>query len=231
MAPDIETILRYLRIRGESAPELRARVESRAVRLAESLTPRRVWRAFPLRRTSGGLSLGGELTLPGTLAERMLGGCDTAVLLCCTLGLDFERQLRSLERRDMGEAVILDACGSAWVESGCDQAEKELAELFAPRFLTDRFSPGYGDLPLSLQPSVLALLDAERRLGVHVSESFLMTPSKTVTAVLGVSDTPQPARIRGCAFCVMRGKCEYRNSHAGCGNAANESAAFNIREE
>lgn len=217
MTPDTEEILRYLRIRGEKAPEeLRERVERRAGALAESLTPRWVWRAFPLRREAAGFSLDGLLTLPGTLAERMLGGCDTAILLCCTLGLDFERQLRALERRDMGEAVILDACGSAWVESGCGMAEAELAGRYAPRHLTDRFSPGYGDLPLSLQPEVLALLDAERRLGVHVSESCLMTPSKTVTAVLGVSDAPQPARIRGCGFCTMRGSCEYRKGGTTC---------------
>ena len=216
MRPDTDEILRYLRIRGGDAA-LRGRVERAADELAESLTPRWVWRAFPLRHTDAGEALDGcEVLLTGALAARMLRSCDTAVLLCCTLGLAFERRLRALERRDMGEAVILDACGSAWVESGCDMAERELAERFAPRHLTDRFSPGYGDLPLSLQPSVLAALDAERRLGIHLSESFLMTPSKSVTAVLGVSDEPQPARVRGCGYCAMRESCEYRKGGTTC---------------
>ena len=136
-------------------------------------------------------------------AEKMLGGCDAAVLLCCTLGMAFERRVRSLERRDMGKAVILDACGSAWVESGCDMAESELAERFQPRYLTDRFSPGYGDLPLSLQPAVLAALDAERRLGIHLSDSFLMTPSKSVTAVIGLvrGGSDNKELPKGCAAC------------------------------
>lgn len=116
----------------------------------------------------------------------------------------------------MGEAAILDACGSAWVETGCDMAQAEIAERFAPRFLTDRFSPGYGDLPLSLQPAVLGALDAERRLGIHLSDSFLMTPAKSVTAVIGVADTPQPARVRGCGYCAMREICEYRKGGTTC---------------
>ena len=217
MEPNIDEILRYLRVRGESPEELRAQVETSARELRESLPPKFVYRAFPLEFGADGVTLAGSgVTLTGGLARKMLQHCDTAVLLCCTLGMEFEQRLRAMERRDMGKAVILDACGSAWVESGCDAAEREIAERFAPQYLTDRFSPGYGDLPLTLQPAVLAALDAQRRLGIHLSDSFLMTPSKSVTAVIGVSDTPQPARVRGCGYCAMRGKCEYRKGGTTC---------------
>ncbi|MBQ9720864.1 MAG: methionine synthase [Oscillospiraceae bacterium] len=217
MKPNIDEILRYLRVRGEAPEELRAQVEAAAEELAETLRPQFVYRVFPLERGEGGVALQGSgVTLTGGLASKMLRSCDAAVLLCCTLGMEFERRLRALERRDMGKAVILDACGSAWVESGCDAAEREIAERFSGRFLTDRFSPGYGDLPLSLQRSVLDALDARRRLGIHLSESFLMTPSKSVTAVIGLSDTPQPARVRGCGYCAMKGNCDYRKGGTTC---------------
>lgn len=216
-SPNIDDALRYLRVRGEPPADLRAQVERVANGLAEALPPKYVYRAFPLARTAEGVVLeGGGVTLPGGLAAKMLKTCDTAVLLCCTLGMEFERRVRVLERRDMGEAAIFDACGSSWVESGCDMAEREIAERFAPRFLTDRFSPGYGDLPLSLQPAVLAALDAERRLGVHLSDSFLMTPQKSVTAVIGVSDEPQSARVRGCAYCNLNKTCEFRKGGTTC---------------
>ena len=217
MKPDIDEILRYLRVRGEAPEKLRAQVEAAAEDLAETLRPQFVYRAFSLERGDGGINLqGGGVTLTGGLASKMLRSCDAAVLLCCTLGMEFERRLRALERRDMGKAVILDACGSAWVEAGCDAAEREIAERFSGRFLTDRFSPGYGDLPLSLQRSVLDALDAKRRLGIHLSESFLMTPSKSVTAVIGLSDTPQPARVRGCGYCAMKENCDYRKGGTTC---------------
>ena len=214
---NIEEILRYLRVRGEAPEELRARVKRIAAELSESLQPKYLYRAFPVERTEQGISLAGSgVTLPGALAAKMLAESDTALLLVCTLGMEFERRLRALEKRDMGEAVILDACGSAWVESGCDAAEREIAERFPGRFLTDRFSPGYGDLPLALQPAVLAALDAEKRRGVPIGESFLMTPSKSVTAVIGVADAPQPARVRGCAYCARNQTCELRKGGTSC---------------
>ncbi len=214
---NIEEILRYLRVRGETPDALRVQVERIARELAESLRPRYVYRAFPVVRTAEGMELAGSgVTLTGGLAAKMLRSCDTALLLACTLGVEFERRERALEKRDMGEAVILDACGSSWVESGCDMAEREIAQRFPGRFLTDRFSPGYGDLPLSLQPAVLGALNAEKLLGVHVGESFLMTPGKSVTAVIGVSDEPQPARVRGCAYCSMNKTCELRGGGESC---------------
>ena len=217
MEPNIDEILRYLSVRGKTPDDLRAQVEQTARKLTESIQPKYVYRAFPLEQTDDGIVLrGGGVTLTGSLAAKMLQNCDAAALLCCTLGIGFEQCLRVLERRDMGEAVILDACGSAWVESGCDAAEAEIAARFEGRYLTDRFSPGYGDLPLSLQPSVLAALDAQKRLGIHLSDSFLMTPSKSVTAVIGISDTLQPARVRGCGYCVMRKTCDYRKGGTSC---------------
>ena len=83
-------------------------------------------------------------------------------------------------------------------------------------FLTDRFSPGYGDLPLSLQPEICSALDAARRLGLHVTEHFLLNPSKSVTAVIGLSDRPQMARIRGCGHCAMYETCALRKGGKRC---------------
>jgi hypothetical protein len=123
-----------------------------------------------------------------------------------------------MQARDMARAVILDACGSALVEQGCDGAEKELAARFPGQYLTDRFSPGYGDLPLSLQGNICTALDAPRRLGLHVTESSLLNPVKSVTAVVGLSDQPQKARIRGCTYCQMRESCALHKGGNHCEN-------------
>ena len=146
----------------------------------------------------------------------MLAGCGQAALLACTLGARFDAKLLALQARDMAKAVIYDALGSALVEAGCDEAERELAGRFPDMHLTDRFSPGYGDLPLALQPRLCAALDAERRLGITVSQSLLMNPVKSVTAVIGLSDFPQPARIRGCACCNLRETCTIRKGGSTC---------------
>ena len=160
---------------------------------------------------------GSGVTLTGKTAQTMLAQCHQAALLCCTLGGEFEALLRRTQARDMAQAAILDACGSAYVESGCDAAQEELAQRFPSLYLTDRFSPGYGDLPLSLQPAICSVLDTQRRLGVQTTQHFLLNPGKSVTAIIGLSDRPQMARVRGCAYCSMQETCALRKGGHHCG--------------
>ena len=217
MKLDIMEALRYLGA-GSSPPEvLRRDMEQIADQLTAAVRPRYAYRVFSTVHEERGVPLReAGILLTGRSAARMLAQCDQAVLLICTLGAGFETMLRAEQARDMARAVMLDACGSAWVESGCNAAEEELAARFPGRYLTDRFSPGYGDLPLALQPAICAALDAGRRVGVQVTDSFLMNPSKSVTAVIGLSDRPQQARIRGCAYCSMRETCTLRKGGKSC---------------
>lgn len=217
MELDITEALRYLGA-GNAPPEaLRRDMEQIADQLTAAVRPRYAYRVFSTVHEERGVLLReAGILLTGRSAARMLAQCDQAVLLICTLGAGFETMLRAEQARDMARAVMLDACGSAWVESGCNAAEEELAARFPGRYLTDRFSPGYGDLPLALQPAICAALDAGRRVGVQVTDSFLMNPSKSVTAVIGLSDRPQQARIRGCAYCSMRETCTLRKGGKSC---------------
>lgn len=218
MELNLSEALRCLGVRGEPDPALLAQLSIAADKLTRRVTPRWVWRIFPLTTGPVGPALEGTcLTLTGTMAARMLADCSQAVLLACTLGAEFESMLRAEQARSMAQAAMLDACGSVWVEAGCDQAEGEISARFPGLYRTDRFSPGYGDLPLSLQRDLCALLDASRRLGVQVTDSFLLNPSKTVTAVIGLSERPQPARIRGCGFCNLRDTCAFRKEGKTCG--------------
>ena len=121
----------------------------------------------------------------------------------------------------VGKGVVLlesIACGSALVEAGCDAAEKEIAGRMPGLYLTDRFSPGYGDLPLTVQQSLCGALDVTRRLGVSLTDTCLMNPQKTVTAIIGLADRPQMARIRGCAYCMMNKTCALRKGGKRCGD-------------
>lgn len=217
MELDIMEAMRYLGA-GAGDDALRRQLAAVAAELTAALEPRYVYRVFDLVREDGALFLAGTgVGLTGATASTMLAQCRRAALLACTLGPGFDTLLRKEQARDMGRAVMLDACGSAWVESGCNAAEAELRTRLPGLFLTDRFSPGYGDLPLAVQPAVCAALDAERRLGIHVSDSLLMNPVKSVTAVIGIADRPQMARVRGCAYCAMAADCRLRKGGKHCG--------------
>ena len=218
MKPDVREALRYLGVRGEPDAELLRTMSALAERLAARVTPKYVYRVFPVSPTGDGVVLeGAGLTLPGELAVKTLAECSQAAVFLCTLGAGFETLFRAEQARGLDRAVMLDALGSAYVETGCDAAEAEIAARFPGQYLTDRFSPGYGDLPLSLQREVCALLDARRRLGVQVTDSLLMNPVKSVTAVVGIAAAPQPARIRGCGVCPLRERCAYRKGGMTCG--------------
>ena len=218
MKPDIDEALRYLGAGNGAPEELRETARAVAEKLTAAIQPRYTFQVFDLKRGGEQFLLSNTgVVLTGRTARRMLAQCDKAVLLACTLGARFDTLLRAEQARDMSRAVILDACASALVESGCDAAEAEIKARFPDRYLTDRFSPGYGDLPLELQPSICAALDTPRRLGLHVTGSLLLNPGKSVTAVIGLSDRPQMARIRGCAFCSMRETCTLRKGGKTCG--------------
>ena len=192
-------------------------VKTMADLLETRAQPRWIWKEFQLEKADGTFLLPeAGISLSGKTASLMLGSCRSIVILACTLGAASESLMRSWQARDMARAVILDACGSALIEAGCDAAEKEILEKHPGMYLTDRFSPGYGDLPLALQKSLIASTNTEKLLGIEVTRTNLLIPRKTVTAFIGISETPQKARIRGCAYCSMRDTCRLHASGSSC---------------
>ena len=149
---------------------------------------------------------------------RLLDGCSEVVLMALTLGAELERVLMRQEVTDMSDALVLDICASVAVEAAADDFEKQLsAELLADgKYLTNRFSPGYGDLPLSHQRPLLELLNASRAAGITLTPSQLMVPRKSVTAILGICDHMKEKTLGGCSLCPLKTKCSYRSHNLRC---------------
>lgn len=210
-------ILRYLGCRSQTPPsDLVEAVERCSGMLLEVIRPKTVWRAFPLEGTH---LVGTTVTFQGADLRRHLEGCTQGILLAATLGPEAEQLLLRAQVRDMAQALILDSCASAAVEAVCDGLEGELTDRFRAqgRYLTDRFSPGYGDFPLEQQPELCTLLDTQRRIGLTLSPSGILLPRKSVTAVLGVSDRPRHHRSQGCQGCALYEHCAMRKGGNPCG--------------
>ena len=141
-----------------------------------------------------------------------------ALLLAVTLGPGVDAQIRRAGVGDIAAGVASDALGSALAEQAAEAAEAELRQWAARqgKYLTGRYSPGYGDWPLAVQPLLAAALDTARRAGLCVTENNLMTPRKSITAILGVSDHPVRGHLAGCGHCVLRTRCEYRKRGITC---------------
>lgn len=154
--------------------------------------------------------------IEGEAVKKHLAECESAYVICATLGAAVDRLIRSAQVSDMAKAVVLDAMAGAAIENVCAQLDDLLAEKEAGKYLTWRFAPGYADYPIELQGKILALLDAPRKIGLCTNENSLLTPSKSVTAVVGVSDDPLEKRRRGCAVCNMAKTCKFRKAGTRC---------------
>ena len=117
----------------------------------------------------------------------------------------------------MTRALALDCCASAAVEQVCDEIETWLQGQFPGCHFPYRFSPGYGDLPLAANPALLDFLDAPRKVGLCATDSHLLTPRKSVTALLGVAEEPIDRQKRSCLGCPAHDGCQYRKSGGHCG--------------
>lgn len=137
------------------------------------------------------------------------------IFFAATLGSAADKSIRTAEIRNMAYALILDALASAMIEEFCDTAEKEMHEKLGG-FFTWRFSPGYGDYPIEVQPDIIRFLNADKQIGLTVTDSNILIPRKSVTAVIGVSDAEQEKGVRGCATCSMRDRCSFRAGGTTC---------------
>lgn len=210
--------LRYMGCPPEQAdPAVRALAEWAGQQLLSAAHPRWTWRAFDLSFEEGGVRLDCGLLLPGVDLRDHLTGCRRAALFCATLGAQVDALIRRHESRDMARAFALDACAAAAVEQVCDAIEEALQGQFPGCFFPFRYSPGYGDLPLSLQNELLALLDAPRRVGLTASDTHILIPRKSVTAILGVADSPIERKKRSCLGCPGQAGCPYRKAGGHCG--------------
>lgn len=161
-----------------------------------------------------GFRFGGTTFTPeGLDISSVLASCSGALLLAATLGAQSERLLLRKQAVSASDAVLMDAVLSAAIEAVCDEQEQMLRREYAQRglYLTDRFSPGYGDMPIRQTREICDVLKTQTSIGLTVSHSGIMIPRKSVTAILGVSGTPQKKRPSACDVCSMRETCTMRN--------------------
>ena len=176
-------ILRYMGCHEETA-ELRAMIDRAVAACEGKLTYEVCFRLFPVEVCGDEVDLSFFRVKSAALARR-LEGCSHAVVFAATVGLALDRLILRHSRLAPSMAVCLQAYGAERIEALCDRFTAELGKRYTTR---PRFSPGYGDLPLWVQTPILQALDAPRGIGVTLNESLLMSPSKSVSAIVGIQE-------------------------------------------
>ena len=205
---------RYMGVKGEPDDAVAEMLDKAEKLVREKLSPNYVCRETSVELTEDGVRLGCmDKLLVGKSLRKHLEGCDRAILLAATLSADADKLIRQAAVENMAFSLAVDCICSAAVEQVCDKAEEE---IFADRqnlYRTWRFSPGYGDLPIDIQGDILNALNAQRRIGLTVTGSCLLVPTKSVTAIIGISSNPISKGEKGCAVCSRRDSCIYSKNN------------------
>lgn len=160
-----------------------------------------------VRMMPGGVSME-HIFLPSRDLARNLSGCTRAVIFAATLGTQLDRLIAKYGAISPARALMMQALGAERIEALCDGFCSWLEED-AGVSLRPRFSPGYGDLQLSAQRELFDLLDCRRHIGLHLTDSLVMTPSKSVTAIAGLGEKCQ--NTQKCTLC-NKTDCIFRRS-------------------
>jgi hypothetical protein len=137
------------------------------------------------------------------LAEHLCG-CTRVYLFAATLGAPVDRLIMQRSKTDSAEALCIQACAAAEIENYCKRVERELSEDAgrSALCLRPRFSPGYGDFSIRYQTNILRILQAQKKIGLSETKTNMLTPLKSVTAIIGASGTTTANTTRGkCADC------------------------------
>lgn len=154
----------------------------------------------------------GTLKITSRNLSRNLKSCEKAYLLGATLGVGVDTLLRRYALTDMSRTVILQACAAAMLEEYLDGCQEELRKDQEKEgcYLRPRFSPGYGDFSILHQEQILRMLDAPKKIGLSMTGGNMLTPAKSVTAVIGMSRMNIPCHVQGCDYCDKI-DCTYRS--------------------
>ena len=199
-------------IDGSPAQQLARQMDAAEKQLLDAVRPRGIYRV--VERS--------QIHAEGVSIAKHLEGCDQVAALAVTSGSGIDDLIRRAQIGNIAQAVVLDTGASVLAEQIADAAEETIRRKLggqdtancesapsAQLWMTSRFSPGYGDLPLGYQRDLLTLTDAPRKIGLMLTSGNIMVPRKSITALIGLADHPVTGRLASCNECVLRADCPF----------------------
>ena len=208
-APPIDRseILRYAGVENTTL-EIENLIDQCLLLISDKLTYKVCYGNFPLYFSDDEINL----SFTNVKSEKLMAnlvGCKSFILFAATIGLEIDRLISLYGKTSPARGHMLQAIGAERIEGLCNSFNQYIAEEYG--YTKPRFSPGYGDLPLEIQKDFFRVLEPSRRIGLTLNESMLMTPSKSVTAIIGISDTECENKKQNCNGCTKT-NCSYRRT-------------------
>lgn len=151
--------------------------------------------------------------------SKLLRDCDKCILMSVTLGFNIEKKIRTYSYKNLTKGIIIDSCATTSIEEACDIIQDNILQDVSKenKTLTMRYSPGYGDLDIRVNKDILNILNAQRKIGITVTDTGIMIPRKSVVALIGISNKKEESK-KTCENCSNRANCEFRRKADSCGN-------------
>ena len=220
-------VLRYLQYKNQDIDNsLSEKIKKCINKTKEIINPRFIFRKYKIKKLKFSNEKnevyfeGTNLTLKSDDIYNLLLDCDECILMSATLGLEIEREIRKLTYTDLTKGIIIDACATTAIEEVCDIVQDNIAKnlLKEDKYITYRYSPGYGDLPIEKNLDINNLLNSQKEIGLTVTNSGIMIPRKSVVALIGVSRRKISNTKKSCENCSNRHNCNYKKEGNSCGD-------------
>ena len=209
-APEYKTreILRYAGVKGDVL-EINLLIDECIKELDGKLNYKVCFCEYPVKVLGCNIDLTFTTVASKNLAEN-LKNCDRVILFAATVGIGIDRLIAKYNAISPTKALIFQAIGAERIESLCDLFNGEIKQKY--KTVKSRFSAGYGDLPIEIQKDIFIALNCSKNIGVSLNESLLMSPSKSVTAMIGIANDGDCIDIKGCLTCGKT-DCEFRREN------------------
>lgn len=208
---DKDEALRYLGYKNRRADEETDKLLDEAISELQVISELKyVYRVFNIEKENKSISFENIINIESKDLERLFKDCERVAVMAATMGFQVERRIKYHSMTDLSKGVVLDACADAFIEALCDFAEDEIRKFASEKGCrtTFRYSPGYGDVPISHQGEILSALNAQKLIGLTASDSSILIPRKSVTAFIGFSKKNEMNK-KSCITCNLYGSCGY----------------------
>lgn len=193
-------------------------IEGALTRIESVKKSRVLYKVFDMEEPAHKVFLEEKILIGKSIAE-FLGHPKKIIICATTLGGQVDQLIRRESMLSISNTVLLDTTAMVLIEEVLDKWMESFSKEVKLQglYLSNRFSPGYGDMPLHMQGDILQLLEAQKQIGLTVSDSNILLPKKSVTAIIGLYDQAVTSRYSNCDACLIRQTCEKRKKGDYCG--------------
>ena len=199
-------ILRYAGV-AEETHEVNELLDKCLLEVRDKLTYKVCFCEMPVKRDGETLDLGFLKTTSKKLLKN-LENCDRIILFAATVGIEIDRLISKYSKISPSKALMIDAIGAERIESLCDAFNSDVSKE-SEQCTKPRFSPGYGDFSIEHQKDIFRVLDCQKKIGLFLNDSLMMSPSKSVTAIIGIANEKCELVNGKCNSCEKT-DCQFR---------------------